>query len=346
MPNTAVSDYSMTTPSGIADIQQVPLVRKIHRSIADTDPFSNMQQILVEEAVTVAGLQLALKNQEGAPGKAISPPTMELSDPQRQFMADMLPRLSSLERRILVLTSCFKQSPEVVKSVLGCTVDEVGAALQNVDRLKYMPLTTGLVGKSGETIAKPDYEMILSTHPQQHVFWKNVEPGESRITDNIIICGLQFGQGKIAIATPPGKKTLARDKCGYLAALGLSNKQIGGVLYIAVDSVKAHLGRLFTKRNVTNRTSLVGSYVADGTFDVAPSTTFLELSPAEALVAKYAGEGMTNAAIGRKLRLTEVTVRSCLRQIFRRNDFTRRSQLALAITLQNASTQKSDAESI
>jgi len=59
------------------------------------------------------------------------------------------------------------------------------------------------------------------------------------------------------------------------------------------------------------------------------------LSPTQCAVAGRAAQGMTNAAIGASLGISLETVRSHLRDAFRRLDITRRAELAGFLTAES-----------
>lgn len=57
-------------------------------------------------------------------------------------------------------------------------------------------------------------------------------------------------------ASPPEGTTVREWEVAVLVAQGLSNPEIGEVLFLSVATVKTHLGRLYDKLRVTNRVQL------------------------------------------------------------------------------------------
>jgi|GEM_PF-3155579 len=304
----------------------------------DDPDITGLRRVIIEEALIVASLRLALKNQRNKPNETVTPPTVELDDAQMRLMGSLLPRLSPLERQVLVLASCFKKSPQVVASVLGCTAEDVRAAILTADKLMRTPeITKQPEGKSFEELIQADKTMILPDAPHRSIFWRDGAKG-SRFTDDISVCGLQFGRGEIAVLEKTDDPTLQHDKCGYLAALGLSNMEIAGALVLAEDSVKSQLRKLFKERNVASRTQLAESYIADGTFQIIPGPGPLILTETQATVMQYVAEGLTSHQIARMMCVAEATVRSHLTRIYARNNIHRREQATLAAIFTKAAT--------
>jgi len=324
--------------------------------------------------MTVAGLQLALKQQRDNPDERVTPPTVELDIEQRQLMGNLLPLLSSFERRVLVLASCFKQTPKAITELLGCTTEDIHTIIINAEKqlrpkrtsslikpVTAHPVTTRLterapaVSPTAPAPALPraepasgahrqeivaDQRLILSSMPYQAIFWRNLGPEQTSLADEIVISGLQFARGKIIVSEKFGLATARRDKCGYIAVLGQTDAEIADALSMGINTVKSHLRRLFTQRGVKCRTQLAHSYLSDGSLQVIPENIFCKLTPTEEMIVEQLRMGLANKQIASNLYLSEHTVKTHLRRIFRRNNFTRREHVALAAMFAKAAERQ------
>jgi DNA-binding CsgD family transcriptional regulator len=333
----------------LASVSDIPaLTLSAEHTIPAAETNLGLRHIIVEDSLTIAGLLLALQMQAGEQDERVSPPTVELDVEQHQDLGNILPTFSPLGRQIVVLVSCFKKPPATVAAVLNCTMDVVQSVTADANRRMFFmrssarPAELAAAWNHQYTI-EADREMVLSATPHRGVFWRSIEPEtESHFTDRIEMAGLQLGQGKIVIVNRPGTIASKQDKCGYLATLGLSNKEIGSFLDIGEETVKTHLNRLYKKRRITTRSELAKSYIADGTFQAIPGTVAIEVNPSEEEIVRYVSRGLSNKQIASRVHLSEQTVKTHLRRVFQRNKLTSREQISLAMIITAAAQQNAN----
>jgi DNA-binding CsgD family transcriptional regulator len=323
-------------PSGVYETDNQATSLPPEHETSDADTISELRQVIVEEALLVAGLQLVLQKQRSGSSTSIVPPSVRLTDRQQHLLGNVLPRLSSFERQVVVLVHCFKRSPRMVATILECSTDEVKSTLSNAQGLAAPPAASRPVSGTSRILRKADQEMVLSSRPPRSISWQNPGSKESSIAGNIIPVGLQLGSGKIAIARLPGRAASTQDKCGYLAAIGFSNREVAAFLCISKPMVTKHLKKLFEKRSITSRTQLAESYIADGTFRPIPDAAYLRLSSVEEAVVDYVRRGMENSQIAQEMFLSVHTVKTHVKRILERHQFTRREHIALAAQLVRA----------
>jgi DNA-binding CsgD family transcriptional regulator len=58
--------------------------------------------------------------------------------------------------------------------------------------------------------------------------------------------------------------TASERRIAALAASGLSNREIAQALFITIKTVKAHLGHIFQKLDITSRAQLADALVGEG----------------------------------------------------------------------------------
>lgn len=102
-----------------------------------------------------------------------------------------------------------------------------------------------------------------------------------------------------------------------LVAAGLTNKGIGEALGLSVHTVKRHVERIAVKLRASTRAAIVRvglgrGLVADGPSGPAPTG----LTPELISVLRLMAEGLSQAAIARRLRLNGHTVHSRVVRIY------------------------------
>lgn len=116
-----------------------------------------------------------------------------------------------------------------------------------------------------------------------------------------------------------GTLTPRQHEVAVLVARGASNSQIGRHLHITENSVKSHVHAALKVYDATDRARLAVKMLAAGdiTFSTIPPETAQawKLSRREIEVLTMVGKHGTNAAAGRALRLSPITVKTHLARI-------------------------------
>ena len=104
--------------------------------------------------------------------------------------------------------------------------------------------------------------------------------------------------------------TLREQQVIALAAEGLENKEIAGILGISATTVKSHFQRIGLKLGTGDRTAQVSHmYEIEGTIPAHVRDRF-GLTDRVAGIIELAAQGLSNAQIGRRLFISENTVKT------------------------------------
>lgn len=95
-------------------------------------------------------------------------------------------------------------------------------------------------------------------------------PFTDRCAAELAACGIHPFQRDLTAAAPRSVLTAREDAVARLAAQGLTNRQIAAELVISVKTVEHHLGTVFAKVGVTNRTQLVTRLGARPELGISP----------------------------------------------------------------------------
>lgn len=144
--------------------------------------------------------------------------------------------------------------------------------------------------------------------------------------------------GKRVMVTMPAAATLAgidftqREIQVMIGVVrGKTNAEIGAHIGLAEHTVKCYIRRVFKKAEVHDRASLVTwgyvNKVFQGMRPEPRKGTGVKLTDREREITLLAVEGLTNAEIGRKLFLSEDTIKTHLRKTFKKVGATSRSHL-------------------
>lgn len=119
----------------------------------------------------------------------------------------------------------------------------------------------------------------------------------------------------------------------FHVAQGKTNVEVAESLYLSPLTVKSHLARIVRKLGLEdtelggNRNVLIREAVRRGHTMPRPRRPLDDLTARELQVAALAAEGLSNAEIGRRIYLSEDTIKTHLRRVYRKLDIKRRPQL-------------------
>lgn len=285
-------------------------------------------------------------------------PIMNINPEDRMVMSQVWSLLGATSRRAHIMATYYCKSPYEIASLLKENPVFITQALQVARqaledgrlRLEDEALQQSLAGQeksqnSFEIIPDGARLETLSKQPKIAVVLENSKiTGDGPITlpDNRIrITRILFDTAIIEVREKRFGGTQST-KCAILASLGFSNKQIASQLYLSEDTIKTHVRRFMSNSGMTKRArSAIAPFMIDsGYYTVEKAGSRPCYSTRQRQIADLLISEPDNAAIGKKLNLSEDTVKTHLSRMFALTGTTSRAQIILIDLLSKKETSK------
>jgi DNA-binding CsgD family transcriptional regulator len=115
----------------------------------------------------------------------------------------------------------------------------------------------------------------------------------------------------------PVRLTGRQNEILALLATGLGNADIGKRLFVSEDTVKTHVQRMYKVLGVASRPGAVGAAYRQGLLAVGAPLPPVSLSDRQRELIVMIAAGMSNAEIGKRLFVSEDTVKTHARHLFK-----------------------------
>jgi DNA-binding NarL/FixJ family response regulator len=141
-----------------------------------------------------------------------------------------------------------------------------------------------------------------------------------------------FGPGELAVNLEAAPGLLVKEsQIVFLASLGMSNADIGAMLYLTPSHVKGGILRpILQAWHIQRRSGLARRLFDSGAYVPVTSYPSLILQPREQETINHVTQGYTGKEIGSRIYMAESTTKEYLTNASKRNGIRGRVQLALA----------------
>ncbi|HKR81593.1 MAG TPA: hypothetical protein VJR27_01175 [Candidatus Saccharimonadales bacterium] len=148
---------------------------------------------------------------------------------------------------------------------------------------------------------------------------------------NAALASVTVGTGEIALHPEKCELEDRQLRCTFLAALGLTDLQIGNALYMSKDSVKKHLRQGMDALEIAhNRLTLARYFLDRGPFEVTKRGVDLGMTGIEKEIVDTVSRGSTLEASAQQRDRARSTVKTQLAYIAERSGWHTRGKIVLA----------------
>lgn len=303
----------------------------------------------LDDEIAIAARQVTM----GGPRGARSSSKVSVSLEMDRILRNTLPNLNALQRRVLVLSSCYKLPPEQIAGVMNKSPALITQALEAASQMMHRSMNEQS-SHGNELHGQPEksentaLHMVLSDKPHTEIYWDQFVHTNGRppqLSDDILLSKVVFGSGVIKIKGPLDQPVPPAYKCAVLASLGLTNKEIGALLYVEPNTVKTHMRGFYAATKVPNRLMIAAYFLSTGYYEIEKYGEKLTGSPIEMENAMYIPSGMTNLEISEARQLKgDDTVKTQLKHSMARWGLHSREKITLALLLSGQTSAEAEAD--
>lgn len=318
------------------------------------DPKTGLRIPSFDEEMHLVARKLFLGGPSSAARQSTAVNVLKVTPQQRFAMNALWPTLSAPARHMLIMHACFHLTYEQIARITNNSPELVRLYLTPAKKeLETVMFDPGLEQERHRimqnTVSSPEALQALAelktmnsignlrevaSQPVAVVAWQKegFEQTPAKLHDpDIRITHLVFGKAIIAVNGIPEGTTKQPFKCAVLASLGLSNKSIADELCITEGTVQGHMRTFFTTFNLHARAQLVPHFLGAKAYTILRKGDSIIGTKIELEVAEWIKQGLGNALIAKQMYRSEATVKSHVRSLLRKNEFSNREQLALAM---------------